>query len=147
MNVKDIRELILTIDRTSIQKVEIQEKDFKVQISKSTDSNEKAYKANEKEDEIEKSTNIMENNIDLYEDSTYVVKSPIVGVFYASPSPDSEPFAKIGDNVKKDQSLCIIEAMKIMNEIQSEKSGEIIDILVEDGDIVEYGQALMKIRR
>ena len=90
---------------------------------------------------------IVQESIEEDSDDVYIVKSPIVGVFYASPSPDSDAFVKIGDTVKKDQALCIIEAMKIMNEIQSEESGEVIEILVENEDIVEYGQPLMKIRR
>jgi acetyl-CoA carboxylase biotin carboxyl carrier protein len=80
-------------------------------------------------------------------ENLYTVKSPMVGTFYRAPSPDSPPFVKIGDKVQKGQTLCIIEAMKIMNEIESEISGEIVDILLNDEDTVEYGQALMKIRR
>lgn len=71
-----------------------------------------------------------------------VIKSPIVGTFYRSPSPDEDPFVKVGDQVEKGQTVCIIEAMKIMNEIESEFSGEIKKILVEDAEPVEYDQPL-----
>ena len=73
------------------------------------------------------------------------VKSPIVGVFYASPSPDAKPYVQVGDKVKKGDVLCIIEAMKLMNEIQADMDGEIADICVQNGDLVEFGQTLFKI--
>lgn len=71
------------------------------------------------------------------------VLSPMVGTFYSSPSPESEPFAKTGDNVGVGQVVCIIEAMKLMNEIESEVSGKVTEICVKDGETVEYGQVLM----
>ena len=74
-----------------------------------------------------------------------VVKSPIVGTFYRSPSPDSDAFVKVGDSVDKGETLCIVEAMKIMNEIESEFAGEVKKILVEDGEPVEYEQPLFVI--
>jgi acetyl-CoA carboxylase biotin carboxyl carrier protein len=78
--------------------------------------------------------------------SKYVeVKAPIVGTFYRAPSPDAEPFVKEGDTVKKGQVLCIIEAMKLMNEIESEVSGVVRKILVSNGEPIEYGQVLFLI--
>ena len=76
----------------------------------------------------------------------HVVKSPIVGTFYAAPSPDAEPFVKVGDQVSKGKVLCIVEAMKLMNEIESDASGEIVKVLVETGQPVEYGQPLFAIK-
>lgn len=75
-----------------------------------------------------------------------VVTAPIVGTFYRSPSPDAPSFVEVGTRVKQGQTLCIIEAMKLMNEIEADASGIIIGILVEDGAPVEYGQPLFKIR-
>ncbi len=75
-----------------------------------------------------------------------VVKSPMVGTFYSRPSPDVDPFVKIGSKVKKGDKLCIIEAMKLMNEIESEYDGEIVDILVQDEEMVEYGKPLFIIK-
>ncbi|GIW35576.1 acetyl-CoA carboxylase biotin carboxyl carrier protein [Meiothermus sp.] len=78
--------------------------------------------------------------------SKYIeVKAPIVGTFYRAPSPDAEPFVKEGDTVKKGQVLCIIEAMKLMNEIESEVSGVVRKILVANGEPIEYGQVLFLI--
>ncbi len=76
---------------------------------------------------------------------TYV-KSPMVGTFYRAPSPDSTPFIEEGGKIKADSVVCIIEAMKVMNEIQAEVSGKVVEILVENGEPVEYGQALMKVK-
>ena len=75
----------------------------------------------------------------------FEVKSPLVGVFYSAPSPDSETFVSIGSKVKKGDVLCIIEAMKLMNEITAEQDGEIVDICIKNGDIVEYDQVLFKL--
>jgi acetyl-CoA carboxylase biotin carboxyl carrier protein len=77
----------------------------------------------------------------------FIVKSPIVGTFYEAPSPGSPPFVKPGDHVDTGQVLCIIEAMKLMNEIESEVSGEIVKRIVTNGQPVEYGQALFGIRQ
>ena len=74
------------------------------------------------------------------------IKSPMVGTFYSKPSPDKEAFVKVGDKVKKGQVVCIIEAMKLMNEIECEFDGEIAEILVKDGEMVEYGKPLFKIK-
>ncbi len=76
----------------------------------------------------------------------YVIKSPIVGTFFGSPSPNAPPFVNLGDKVEVGQVLCIIEAMKLMNEIESEVAGEIVRVYVENGQPVEYGQSLFAIR-
>jgi len=76
----------------------------------------------------------------------HIVKSPIVGTFYSSPSPDAPPFVKPGDTVREGQVLCIVEAMKLMNEIEADSSGEVVQILAENGQPVEYGQSLFSIR-
>lgn len=80
------------------------------------------------------------------DEGLHVVKSPIVGTFYESPSPGSPPFVKPGDKVEAGQVLCIIEAMKLMNEIEADLGGEIVKRLVNNGQPVEYGQALFSIR-
>jgi acetyl-CoA carboxylase biotin carboxyl carrier protein len=76
----------------------------------------------------------------------HIIKSPIVGTFYAAPAPNAPPFVKLGDVVQVGQVLCIIEAMKLMNEIESEAAGEIVRIYVENGQPVEYGQSLFAIK-
>ena len=86
-------------------------------------------------------------NKDIENADSFIFKSPMVGTFYRKPSPEDAYFVQIGDIVKKGDVLCIIEAMKVMNEVQSDASGEIMEILVEDGNSVEYGQPLFKIRK
>jgi len=75
-----------------------------------------------------------------------VFKSPMLGTFYRAASPEAEPFAKVGDKVTADKTLCIIEAMKVMNEIKAEREFEILDILVKNGEPVEFGQPLFLIK-
>ena len=74
-----------------------------------------------------------------------IITSPMVGTFYMKPSPNSDPYVKVGQKVKKGDVLCIIEAMKLMNEIEAEFDGEIKEILVKDGESVEYGKPLFKL--
>jgi acetyl-CoA carboxylase biotin carboxyl carrier protein len=81
------------------------------------------------------------------EAGAHIVKSPIVGTFYAAPSPDADPFVKVGDRVSNGQVLCIIEAMKLMNEIESDFAGEVVKMYVKTGQPVEYGQPLFAIRQ
>ncbi|GBD16898.1 Biotin carboxyl carrier protein of acetyl-CoA carboxylase [bacterium HR26] len=77
---------------------------------------------------------------------TFTIDAPMVGTFYAAPAPDAEPFVRVGDLVEPGQTVAIIEAMKIMNEIVAERAGEVVAILVENGQAVEYGQPLMRLR-
>jgi acetyl-CoA carboxylase biotin carboxyl carrier protein len=81
------------------------------------------------------------------EENLHYVKSPIVGTYYEAPSPGSPPFLKVGDQVKEGQVLCIVEAMKLMNEIEADASGEVVKILVTNGQPVEYGMPLFAIRK
>lgn len=81
------------------------------------------------------------------EENFHMVRSPIVGTYYESPSPGSPPFVKVGDTVEAGQVLCIVEAMKLMNEIESDASGEIVKMLVANGQPIEYGQELFALRK
>jgi len=76
----------------------------------------------------------------------HIVKSPIVGTFYLAPGPDAPPFVNPGETVREGQVLCIVEAMKLMNEIEADTSGEVVQVLAENGQPVEYGQGLFSIR-
>ncbi|AOY77492.1 acetyl-CoA carboxylase biotin carboxyl carrier protein [Clostridium formicaceticum] len=155
MDMKEIKDLILTIDKTSIQTVEIEKNDIKIKIDKRsinknspsmivTDTNEAKVTSKDVASEVNVPEHIQPINED---ENIYTVKSSMIGTFYEKPSPDAPPFVKAGDKVDKGQTLCIIEAMKMMNEIQCEFDGEVIEVLIENEDIVEYGQPLMRIRR
>jgi len=164
VDVKDIKDLILAIDTTSIEKVEIEKSDIKIMITKKvinegskiekltienlkgTNMELEAMDVDTRESKVE-SDNAKNNKIVINDENTHIVKCPIVGTFYEGASPDTPPFVKVGDMVEKGQTICIVEAMKIMNEIECEVAGQVLEILVHDEDIVEYGQPLMKIRR
>ncbi len=101
------------------------------------------HTVNESEVELE-----VENKLDLEEkenEKYHIIKSPLVGTFYRAPSPGAPPFVEVGDTVSKGQVLCIIEALKVMNEIESDIDGKVVKILVENGQPVEYGQELFYI--
>ena len=80
------------------------------------------------------------------EENVLVIKAPMVGAFYVAPSPESEPYVKVGSAVRPETTVCILEAMKVMNEVRAECSGEILEVLVQNGAPVEYGQPLFKVR-
>lgn len=160
MNIKEIQDLILTMDKTSIENVDIENSEIKISISKnskvelvnnnisnSTKKEEKHIQAEPIEQKELIATNTEQEEVKEECKDMFVVKSPIVGTFYDSPSPDADSYVKVGDRVKEGDTLCIIEAMKIMNQIENEVDGEIYEILVKNEDVVEYNQPLMIIRR
>lgn len=129
-----------TQPRKNDSKVEVE--DQKNITKESTDT--KLYKKEDKEEIID---NIKEEVKHVIEDANIKnVVSPIVGTFYASSSPDKPSYVNVGSKVKKGDTLCIIEAMKLMNEIQSEIDGEIVEVLVNNEQMVEYGQPMFKIK-
>jgi acetyl-CoA carboxylase biotin carboxyl carrier protein len=79
--------------------------------------------------------------------NVHIVKSPMVGTFYRAPAPDAAPYVEVGSKVSEKTVVCIVEAMKLMNEIEAEVTGEVVEILAENGQLVEYGQPLFKIRK
>lgn len=111
-----------------------------------------SMKKDKMQEKIIQNTPIVENNTienqikeDKNEKKGNIIKSPMVGTFYLKPSPTAEPYIEIGKEVKKGDVLCIIEAMKLMNEIESEYTGKVTEILVKDGEAVEYGTSLLRI--
>ena len=159
MDYKDIKKLIDDMGESKIDALEIEfPEGIKIKMKKNT---EKEVVITQPRNVIEasapKTTSVItkeqETSLvktekeEVLEDENYkLVKSPMVGTFYASSSPEKEPFVKVGDKVHKGQVLCIVEAMKLMNEIESEFDGEIVEILVNNEDIVEYGTPLFKIK-
>jgi acetyl-CoA carboxylase biotin carboxyl carrier protein len=98
-----------------------------------------------KEEFHSNSSNISKDEQKEITEEGNIVKSPMIGTFYMKPSPDSNPYVEVGSIVKKGTVLCIIEAMKLMNEIESEYEGKIVEILVKDGETVDYGKPLFRI--
>lgn len=146
-----IRELIKDIDNSSLREFQLECSDIKLKLSKNNNN----YDDNEKGNnlDIDNSTVITANKIEevnieqIKEYEGYnIVKSPLVGTYYSSSTPGGSPFVKVGEKVKKGDTLCIIEAMKIMNEITSEFDGEVVEVLRSDEEIVEFGMELFKIK-
>ena len=111
-----------------------------------------SMKKDKMQEKIIQNTSIVENDTienqikeNTKEKKGNIIKSPMVGTFYLKPSPTAEPYIEIGKEIKKGDVLCIIEAMKLMNEIESEYTGKVTEILVKDGDTVEYGTPLLRI--
>ena len=159
MDFKGIKEIIDIVNSSEITYFNYESIEGRLILDKSMNRNE-ANSGNyintekrENKDEItvetvvEKKEVVKEqsNNTEINSDFT-VVTSPMVGTFYSSSSPDSEAYVNVGDNINKGSILCIVEAMKLMNEIESEVSGVIKEILVKDGEMVEYGQPMFKIK-
>ena len=145
MDIRKIKTLIEMLEESNLNEIEVSQGDESVRISKGKDLVD--YIDNNK---INTSISSQEK-VSINEDDTrkFVgnqVKAPLVGTFYRKPSPDSDPFVKVGDIVKKGQVLCIIEAMKMMNEIKSEFDGEVSSIEIEDGQPVEFGQTIIVIQ-
>lgn len=143
MDIKDIKSLIELLENSNLTALEVEENQTKIRLEKSK---------NNIIEHIEESSKISNNiMIDNHKgivdyNNLYEVTSPMVGIFYSSSTPNKPPYVNIGSRVKKGDVLCIIEAMKIMNEIISEKDGEIIDICVKNEQVVEYSQVLFKIQ-
>ncbi|OOL96610.1 biotin carboxyl carrier protein of acetyl-CoA carboxylase [Clostridium acetobutylicum] len=156
MDYKEIEELIKTIDNSGLTYLEIESNGTKITMRKGTSNEESTsvvQNAQIQENKIERVVTTQTHDDDkkvidkpsVDDENIRVVTSPIVGTFYESSGPDSEAFAKVGTQVKKGQTLCIIEAMKLMNEIESEFDGEVVEVLVKNEEMVEYGQELFKI--
>ena len=139
MELEDLKGLIELLRETDITELVVEKDGTKVKIKR-----EKIFSSVE----IPKAPALQETIIKEAEDETQrliTVTSPIVGTFYRSPSPDAPSFVEVGLRVKKGQVLCIIEAMKLMNEIESETDGIVVKVLVENGQPVEYGEPLFLI--
>ncbi|MGM9934710.1 acetyl-CoA carboxylase biotin carboxyl carrier protein [uncultured Clostridium sp.] len=168
MDFEQIKELITLIDSSDLAFFELSDGNNHIKMDKSLNrgsaesagSNvnsgkisepavEKIEKPSSKDvvKEVVKETKKEEIKEEKIEDSNLsVITSPMVGTFYSAASPDASAFVKPGDTVSVGKIICIIEAMKLMNEIESEYNGEIVECLVKDGDMVEYGQPLFKIK-
>ena len=142
MDIRKIKKLIHMLEQSDLNEIEVSQGEESVRISKGNSnvistniSNTDQSQASTNQDPIESNTEVKGN----------IIKSPIVGTFYRKPSPEKPPFVNIGDTVNEGDVVCIVEAMKMMNEIKSEFSGKVVSIKVENSEPVEYGQALFEI--
>ena len=133
------------LEESNLNEIEVSQGDESVRISKGKDPVD-YIENNQINTSISSQEKVSINEDDTRKFVGNQVKAPLVGTFYRKPSPDSDPFVKVGHIVKKGQVLCIIEAMKMMNEIKSEFDGEVSSIVIEDGQPVEFGQTIIVIQ-
>ncbi len=145
MDIRKIKTLIEMLEASNLNEIEVSQGEESVRISKSSGEIKVLQDSNIGINNESQSINKIDNNQIENEIKGNQVTSPIVGTFYRKPSPDKEPFVKVGDIVNKGDVLCIIEAMKMMNEIKSEYDGKISSIEVDDGQPVEFGQTIIVI--
>ncbi len=162
MNIQEIRQLIRIVEKSGIDELELEEEGRKIRIRKNQNNVVVASPQNGTNIQYALSpapaptapaaapaapaeSTASESATDT--DKYYEVRSPMVGTFYRAPAPDAAPYVEVGDMVSPGQTLCIIEAMKLMNEIQSEVSGRVAKILVENAQPVEYNQVLFLIEK
>ena len=169
-NKDDILELIDKFDKSSLVELEISitttipvGKETSIKMTKTPDGVNHDFKDYKDFDDISDISDISKENTqntqtikitkqekqekpEKPENSGRTINAPLIGTFYSSPSPDAEPYVKVGDKIIKGATVCVIEAMKIMNEIESETDGEIAEILVNNGDVVEFGEPLFRVK-
>ncbi|OIJ20306.1 acetyl-CoA carboxylase, biotin carboxyl carrier protein [Anaerobacillus alkalidiazotrophicus] len=160
LNIQDIRELIKAIDQSSIEEFKYEQEGTKIVLRKErehaigqvtqpiiqqvpsatiTETPAVVQQHTELEKDVKQEVQVTNSHL-------HKITSPMVGTFYSAPSPDSPSYAKVGDKIKPDTVVCIVEAMKLMNEIEAEVKGEIVEVLVENGQLVEYGQELFLVK-
>ena len=151
MTFKEIKELIEIFDESNLTKLSLKNEDVKIELDKNITAPVQTQTQVPAPQIASQTTTAIEtasapapqaDNGDFE-----YITSPMVGTFYQAPSPDSPPYVKVGDKVKAGQTVCIVEAMKIMNEIQAEFDCEIVEILVKDGQAVEFDTQLFKVKR
>lgn len=157
MNIKEIQDLIKFVAKSGVNEVEIEQKDFKITIKSNKEKEEKQIIVQAAPTVAAPAAPAVpaapvapaapsapaESKPAADDDSKYItIKSPMIGTFYRSPGPDKDPFVSVGDSISKGDTVCIIEAMKLFNEIEAEVSGKIVKVLVDDSTPVEYDQPL-----
>jgi acetyl-CoA carboxylase biotin carboxyl carrier protein len=152
MDLNLIKKLVKIFHASDISELEVEEDGLRIKIGKQieninvpfvpqvTTQNISQPAVEPSKTEVETKSNEQENTANLHE-----IHSPIVGTFYRAPAPDADPYVKVGDTVAKGSVLCIVEAMKLMNEIESDVNGKVLKIIVDSGNPVEYNQPLFLI--
>lgn len=145
---QEVHHLVELLNRHELTELEVERKGLRIRVRRggSRDTLPAVAPATGQDDRVQPDEPIAEPAPAAAPESLVTVTSPIVGTFYRAPSPDADPYVEEGDFVKKGQVLCIVEAMKLMNEIESDTAGVIVAKLVQNGSPVEYGEALFAIR-
>ena len=138
LNLAEIQALIKTLDNSSIEKFEYECDEYRLSLKKG--SSVVAVKTAQAEPIVEKEIS------EADEKDLIVITAPMVGTFYSAAEPGAEPFVKVGSKIEEDSIICILEAMKLFTEVEADVSGEIVEILAKDGELVEYGQPLFSVK-
>ncbi|MDC3245170.1 acetyl-CoA carboxylase biotin carboxyl carrier protein [Gammaproteobacteria bacterium] len=144
MDIRKIKKLIEMLQESDLKEIEVSQGDESVRILRDRFVQTNGNKIIQQPEVLSAEPEILQK-IETSKAEGNVITSPIVGTFYRKPSPDKDPFIRVGDTVEKGDVLCIIEAMKMMNEIKSDFSGKIVSIDLEDGEPVEFGQSIITI--
>ena len=139
LNLAEIQALIKTLDNSSIEKFEYECDEYRLSLKKG--SSTVAVKKAQAEPAVEEESADEADEKELIE-----ITAPMVGTFYSATEPGAEPFVKVGSKIDADSIICILEAMKLFTEVEADVSGEIVEILAKDGDLVEYGQPLFSVK-
>jgi acetyl-CoA carboxylase biotin carboxyl carrier protein len=156
LDIKEIKSIVDLMKRSGLTEFQLEEKDFKLRICRKSGEVQTIYQAATPapfpmmapvagNPGTQQTPPPVEESPKKEDNSTYI-RSPMVGTFYTAPSPESPPFVKAGDSVSEESIVCIVEAMKVMNEIKAELKGKIAEIMVENGESVEYGQPLFRLQ-
>ncbi|MFQ3781877.1 acetyl-CoA carboxylase biotin carboxyl carrier protein [Staphylococcus saprophyticus] len=159
MNFKEIKELIEILDQSSLTEINIEDKGNVVNLKKEKETEIITPQISQQPmQQLAPQQGVASNPVAIgsteettsdastTDDNLQTINAPMVGTFYKSPSPEESAYVQVGDSVTNESTVCILEAMKLFNEIQAEVTGEIAEILVEDGQMVEYGQPLFKVK-
>jgi len=147
MNIKEIREMINLMNENSLMELEIEKEGMRIRLKK-TSSGVEGFNGPimvERQNVIDSSPKQIQETPKEVNLKSVEIKSPMVGTFYRAPSPESPSYVEVGQNVEPGQVICIIEAMKLMNEIKSEIKGKILEVLVDNAEPIEFGQPLFLI--
>ncbi|OEH94487.1 acetyl-CoA carboxylase biotin carboxyl carrier protein [Bacillus solimangrovi] len=166
LKIQEIRELIKLLDKSSIDELMYEEKGAKIKLKKNQGvvknvvAVESVEEANVPASQppvapvvepVKEVAQVQEQKeeaptVSVADENLHKIESPMVGTFYESPNPESDVYVKVGDKVSTNSIVCIVEAMKLFNEIEAEVDGEIVEVLVENGQLVEYGQPLFLVK-
>ena len=149
MKIKEIQEIINFIKKSDLDDVSIETENIKIRVKKNNGNITTIEQPKVVKTEIQPQAPPVENKISEEKkektSNNIIIKSPMIGTFYRSPNPESDPFVSEGDSIKVGQTICIVEAMKLFNDIESEVSGKIVKILVDDNSPIEFDQPLFEI--
>lgn len=150
MKIKEIQEIINFIKKSDLDDVSIETENIKIRVKKNNGNFTTIEQPKIVKTEIQPQTSPVENKVseekkEKTSNNNIIIKSPMIGTFYRSPNPESDPFVNEGDSIKVGQTICIVEAMKLFNDIESEVSGKIVKILVDDNSPIEFDQPLFEV--